>query len=500
MPPFPALYQINTRVVLNELAQTLGRPATLDDLTDAMLDGLASLGFDWIWFLGVWQTGPAGRAVARALTDWQREYLRVLPDLTDDDICGSPFAVEAYATSSDFGGDAALARLRQRLRKRGLALMLDFVPNHTAIDHPWVALHPEYYIAATDDDIAREPYNYIRLRSRSGPRVFAYGRDPYFAGWPDTLQLNYRSHALRQAMIDELQSIAARCDGVRCDMAMLLLPEVIERTWGDKSLPSDGTLAIDAPFWPEAIAKVRSVAPDFTCMAEVYWDLEWTLQQQGFDFTYDKRLYDRLQAQDASGVRGHFHADPEFQRRLARFLENHDEPRGALAFSPEVYKAAAVVTYFVPGLRFFHEGQFDGRRTRVPMQVCRRPVEAVDGELQQFYDRLLRAVRQPAFREGAWGLVGCRAAWDGNPTWERFIAGLWTGADNELELVAINYGPTRGQCYVGGLPRELWGRRCLLRDRLSPAQYEREGTDLCHRGLYLDLPPWGFHVFEIEVR
>ena len=126
-------------------------------------------------------------------------------------------------------------------------------------------------------------------------------------------------------MIGEMQGIADRCDGVRCDMAMLLLPEVIARTWGGRSQPADGAAPVEAPFWPEAIAAVQTRRPDFLFLAEVYWDLEWELQQEGFDYTYDKRLYDRLRAGDAAGVRAHLSAGLDFQRRCARFLENHDE-------------------------------------------------------------------------------------------------------------------------------------------------------------------------------
>ena len=163
-------------------------------------------------------------------------------------------------------------------------------------------------------------------------------------------------------MIGELGRVADCCDGVRCDMAMLLLPDVIRRTWGDKSLPSDGRPPVDNPFWPEAIAQVHRRHPDLLFMAEVYWDLEWTLQQQGFDYTYDKRLYDRLRSRDVEGVRGHLHADMVFQRRCVRFLENHDEPRAASAFPSDVHRAAAILAFLTPGLRFFHDGQFEGRR------------------------------------------------------------------------------------------------------------------------------------------
>ena len=231
----------------------------------------------------------------------------------------------------DLGGAAALARLRQRLQQRGLKLMLDFVPNHMAPDHPWIDEHPDYFVHGSEADLARAPQNYCRVQTKNGPLVLAYGRDPYFDGWPDTLQLNYGNPELQQAMIGELERIAGQCDGVRCDMAMLVLPDVFERTWGIRA----------DLFWPKATESVRRKHPDFQFMAEVYWDLEWTMQQQGFDYAYDKRLYDRLREGHARPVREHFHAGLDYQNKLARFLENHDEPRAAATFAPEVHEAAA---------------------------------------------------------------------------------------------------------------------------------------------------------------
>jgi hypothetical protein len=493
-PRYPSLYEINTRVWLNEL----GRGATLDQVSDTQLDQIAALGFDWLWLMGVWQTGPAGRAISRGRPQWRQQFQLDLPDLTDDDITGSPYAVQAYSAHRDFGGDEALARFRRRLQQRGLRLMLDFVPNHTALDHPWAAQHPEYYVAGTEEDLAREPRNYCRVETRLGPRILAHGKDPYFPGWPDTLQLNYRCAALRRAMTAELLRVAGRCDGVRCDMAMLLLPDVISRTWGHRALPADGSPPVDTLFWPEVAAEARARHPGFVFLAEVYWDLEWALQQQGFDFTYDKRLYDRLHARDAEAVRGHLRAAPDFQRKSARFLDNHDEPRAAGAFPPPVHRAAAVVAYLVPGLRFFHEGQLEGRRVHVSVHLGRRPAEPVDVDLRQFYERLLETVRLPVVRDGRWQLLECRPAWEDNLTWQRFIAFLWQGDRGERLLAAVNYGHTQGQCYVTLPLPELRGQRCLLRDRLSEARYERDGGDLARRGLYLDVPEWHYHAFEMS--
>jgi len=231
-----------------------------------------------------------GRRPARDLPELQAEHRQLLADFTPEDVVGSPFAVRDYVVHRGLGGPPALERLRKRLRDRGVRLMLDFVGNHMALDHPWVQEHPEFFVQGSEGDLAREPQNFVRLATGSGPRVLGHGRDPYFPGWTDTLQLNYRHAGLRRAMTGILGQIGQQCDGVRCDMAILLLPDVIARTWGEQARPADGSVPVDTPFWPGAIKEVRDQHADFLCMAEAYWNLEATLQQQGFDYTSDKRL------------------------------------------------------------------------------------------------------------------------------------------------------------------------------------------------------------------
>ena len=487
-PRYPALFQVNTRVRLSELGSFLGRPATLDDVTDAELDALAEKGFDIAWFLGIWQTGEAARQVSASNPDWLAEYKRVLPDFRPEDVVGSPFAVRDYHVHADFGGDAALARLRERLRARDLRLMLDFVPNHVAPDHRWVDEHPDFFIEGTDEQLAAQPLNWRRIHSGGRDRILAFGRDPYFAGWPDTLQLNYGNPALQDAMLAELSRIATQCDGVRCDMAMLELPDVFSRTWGVES----------APFWAHATSTVHEAQPGFTFMAEVYWDLEWVLQQQGFDYTYDKRLYDRLREGHARPVREHLYAGLDYQDHLARFLENHDEPRAAATFDPHEHRAAAVVTFFAPGLRFIHQGQREGRQVRIPMHIGRGPDEATDSALAAFYDRLLACLREPVFRDGHWQLLDARPAWDGNGSNDDFICYAWTGPADERRIVAVNYSGHDSQSRVALPWHDLGGWQWRLVDALGDESYEREGSELAANGLYLDLRPWRYNVFELR--
>jgi glycosidase len=486
--PYPSLYQINTRVWLTELSRRVGRTATLDDVPDADLDRLAEQGFDWIWLLSVWQTGMAARQVSLTNAEWRHEFHDTLPDLRDEDIPGSGFAISGYTVHTGLGGDAALARLRERLRKRGLRLMLDFVPNHMAPDHPWINDHPEYFVAGTEVDLARAPKNYTWVKRRKGDLLLAHGRDPFFPGWPDTLQLNYGNPALQEAMIGELIRIAGQCDGVRCDMAMLVLPDVFQRTWGLSS----------QPFWPAATRRVRDAHPGFTFMAEVYWDLEWTLQQQGFDYTYDKRLYDRLRDGHARPVREHFHAGLDYQDKLARFLENHDEPRAAATLPAGMHEAAAVITFLSPGLRFFHQGQFQGRTKRISPHLGRGPDEPTNAELAKFYDRLLAILRRPEVRDGRWQLLECVPAWDGNWTWDCFLAFAWEGPGGERLLVVGNYAGHQSQCFVQLPFPDMAGRRWRLQDLLSATTYDRDGDQLHTVGLYIDAHPWQTSVFSLR--
>jgi hypothetical protein len=482
----PFVYEINTWVWLDELGRREERAIGLGDVPPAAWDAIADLGFDAVWLMGVWERSPAGTAIALRNDDLRQEFERVLPDFTPDDVVGSPYCIAGYTVAEHLGGPAGLATARAALASRGLRLLLDYVPNHVAPDHSWATDHPEYFIAGGEEDLARDPSSFLRV----GARVLANGRDPFFPAWPDVVQLNAFSPDLRRAAADTVLAIADQCDGVRCDMAMLMMSDVFARTWGDRAGPRPAD-----EYWPALIEAVRARHGEFVFAAEAYWDLEYALQQQGFDHCYDKRLYDRLVAGDAEAVRGHLSGDVAYQERLLRFVENHDEPRAAATFGPAQARAAAVTTLSQTGARLVHEGQLDGRRMRVPVFLGRRPPEPPDEALRAFYERLLGALRDPVLRDGAWQLAD-RGGWPGNETWHDLVAWGWRDAAPR-KLVVVNLGEHTASGHVSLPWDDLRGRDWRLEDASSGAVYDRGGDDL-RDGLYVELAPWAWHLFDLQ--
>ena len=500
LPTNPLMYEINTRVWLRELSMRLHHPVQLDTVPDSELDRIAELGFHAVWLMGVWTTGLDSLHVARSIPALQHEYREALPDYTIEDCIGSPYAVASYAVSPKLGGPGALAKLRERLAGKGMKLILDFVCNHTGRDHWLVDGKPEVYIQGTAADLAAQPDCFFKTPKGS---IIAYGRDPFFAPWTDTAQINYASQAGRTAMLDKLFHIAGQCDGVRCDMAMLILPEIFKQTWQGRMGPNP----IMRSFWAEAIKAVIDQYPHFIFLAESYWDKESELQAEGFNFTYDKILYDRLLKSDFQGVRAHLRGDLSFQQHCSRFTENHDEARAAQAFGAARSISAAAVTLFTPGMRFVHEGQLEGRCVKVPVQLGRRRIEAENPEIEMAYEHMLGALSDPIFQTGVFSVVDVVPAGPGDRSNECVVALQWTpGISNPIArtrkiayLVVVNLSGGRTYGRVP-LSRGLFadGKQYVFDDRFAGKRYDREGGELVYPGIYIALEAYQPHVFEIS--
>lgn len=479
----PVIYEINTWPWLRELSQAHGGPVDLGTVPDETWDELAALGIDAVWLMGVWRRSPAGIAIALANPDLTASFTGALPDWTPDDVAGSPYCVREYVVDDDLGGPAGLATARAALAARGVGLILDFVPNHVAPDHPWTAQRPEVFVRGTETDLANDPKSFVKV----GEVVLANGRDPYFPAWPDVVQLNAFAPALRAAVIDTLTGIAEQCDGVRCDMAMLMMNDIVARTWGERVGPVP-----DADYWPTVIPAVRSTHPDFRFLAEAYWDLEWSLQQQGFDFCYDKRLYDRLEHGPAAQVNGHLSGDVGYQSRLVRFVENHDEPRAATAFAGrEPVTAVAALTQ--TGARLIHDGQLTGRRTRLPVFLGRFPDEPTDPAIADFYRTFLPVLADRTFHDGRWQLAE-RSGWSGSG-FENLVAWCWDGDTRWLVVVNLSGAPATGQVRVP--LDDLHGHTWRLVDPTHNVVYDRNGHDLVD-GMFVRLGAWDWHLLRIE--
>ncbi len=488
-PKNPKIYQINTWPWLSSLSQKYEKKITLNNIPDEIFDSDLKY-FDVIWLMGVWERSPKSREIALKHPELQTEFHDALKDFSPDDVVGSPYSVFYYHVDAHLGGSEGLAAFRMQLMGRSKFLLLDYVPNHVSVDHIWTLEKSDVFITGTEDDLKNYPDEFFI----NYDVIYAHGKDPYFPPWTDTVQINAFSPVARQKAINTLLNIASKCDGVRCDMAMLVTNEIFKQTWSERitEIPKD-------EFWEEIIGEIRQEYPNFKFIAEVYWDLEWKLQQQGFDFCYDKRLYDRMLHEDVNTIKAHLNADWEYQSKLLRFIENHDEKRALIEFGKERSLAAAVMILTLPGARLVHDGQMQGFKIKVPIQLGRKPVEEVNMYVFHFYQRLLRAAPDRSIGEGKWSLCDIEPLTDYDQSHLNLIAYQWHSSQR-YQLIVINYSPFFGRGHARLKNINFGSSEWIFFDRLNHKTYTYKGTDLEFNGVYVDLKPWNSHIFEVRKR
>lgn len=479
----PKLYEINTRVWVKKFSPN----ARLNDVPLDYWNELKELGIEYVWLMGVWEINKNTIEEFCFEEGLAKEYSEALPGWTKDDVIGSPFSIEDYKVNPALGTKEDLTKLKETLNSLGLKLILDFIPNHFSAESYLLKAHPEIFLQGTEEDLTNNPSFFIK-----GNKIFAHGKDPNFPSWKDTAQVNYFSTEARKFMMSRLISISELCDGVRCDMAMLVVNSVFKNTWSE-TISKYNLLEPKAEFWKTAINSVKEDNPDFIFIAETYWDMEWQLQELGFDFTYDKKLLDRLKQNDVIEIKNHLLAGDEFQKRSVRFLENHDEKRSVEILGRERSKAAAVIISTLPGMKLYYDGQLEGYKIKLPVQLGREPDERIAEDVKAFYKKLFSITSQSIFGYGSWHLLEPLPAWEGGKSYVNILAWQWT-YDEQRKVVVVNFAEKSSHCSLIFNPNGNKGE-FILKDELNDIDYIRSSAEIMNIGLYVKLGPYQSHIF-----
>ncbi|NOX18220.1 MAG: glycosidase [Chlorobi bacterium] len=487
----PRLYEINTRVWIRQFDKA-GQKAKLSNIPDTYWDYLRELGVDFVWLMGIWKISKSAvqrYAFEDELTD---EYERALKDWTEEDVIGSPYAIDVYDVNYDLGNLDDLLNLKSKLNERGMKLILDYVPNHFSAESILIRTHPDIFLYTDEKYYYDDPHTFFKPY-RDSKFALAHGRDPFYPAWQDTVQVNYFSVSARDFMLETLIRLTRVADGLRCDMAMLALNNVFKNTWGGVL----ETMKVSEPkneFWKIAIDYIKKEREDFIFIGEVYWDLEWKLQQLGFDYTYDKKLTERIVSGNVHEIRSHLHADPEYRMKSVRFIENHDEERSIKVLGKEKALAAATIIGTIDGMDFYYDGQLEGKTVKLPVQLGRAPKEKVGRYVKSFYEKFLKLTSEEIFKNGEWTQLTPESAGDGDRFFKNILCWQWT-YQNERRLIVINFSSeTSGARII--IDVADYSETILFDDMLNNKSYKRKKSEIEKHGLYVKLKPYRSHIFK----
>lgn len=485
----PSLLEINGRVWIKRFKDK-SEQTTLKDIDKFFFDDLQQHQFDYLWLMGAWKNSEEYADKYCFVEGLQREYSNALPDWNNSDVIGSPYAIDEYTLNKRFGTKSDLLEFKDKLNRAGIKLILDFIPNHFSSESKLISSNPELFLEADEELLNNEGTTFFTTNDR----IFAHGKDPYFPAWQDTVQVNYFNTAAYDFLTDILLNLTDLCDGLRCDMAMLPLLSVFENTW-DQVIRKMNCKKPSHEFWESAIVSVKDKRNDFIFIAEAYWDLEYELQKLGFDYTYDKRLTDRLRSDTPANIKAHLSADFNYQSKSVRFLENHDEKRAVDAFGIDKSKAAAVVCGTLPGMRFYHDGQFEGKTIKLPVQLGREPFEEVNAGIFEFYEQLLSITGKDVCKYGKWELLDVIPAGSNDQTHQNLLSWIWYN-DDEYMLIVINYNGEDAYCRLR-IDLETNKEELELTDLMEDKSYKQTRHEIVSNGLFIKLEGYQSHIFQI---
>jgi hypothetical protein len=492
----PHLIEINARVFLNAMRKNYQSPdMSISMIPDEEWLKLKHLGFDIVWLMGVWKTSEISKSISM-----DEDFLRDFVSKNNMDISAissSPYAVKKYVLDDFFGFEWELKALKDKLNSFGMKLFLDFVSNHMAIDSDFSNECIDCFVCGEKQDYEANKDLFCQKNIGDNVYYIAHGRDPNFPPWKDTIQLNYFNPITRSKMIEELKKISEMCDGVRCDMVMLSLNEVFGSVWGHL-VYKRGFKRPQEEFWQVAISEIKSINPSFTFIAEVYWGLEWKVQQLGFDYTYDKVFYDRLKKLSSEEVKGHLRAEKLYQKKSVRFIDNHDEEPSISSFgNKRASLCASVMVSTVRGLRFYHYFQLKGIPIKIPPQIAYFDIEKYkDIEVEKFYEKLLKIVDHPAFHGGEWELCDVYPLNQSDRSYRNIIAYKWTQM-RTIKLVIVNYSSESSSGFVN-VSFKSKTDTVVLYEEFNERFFSYKADDVSNRFKIENIPPYSFYIFDYE--
>lgn len=448
----PYLYLINTRLWIDQLSKKYQQPITIDTIPSEEWQTLFDK-YDYFWFMGIYKPSEASQQHAQK---WSFQSRYALPDLDPGkDVAASPFAIPEYSPSPLIAKDwESWDKMLHLLHQNNKKVIIDFVPNHQALDSQLAKSHPEYFIQGSEQQYLSNPDLYFPLlASDQNTYYLAHGKDSESSLWADTLQLNYGLPEVNQEMAKTLQELVSHSDGVRCDMAMLLNPSTFIRIWGWTLSEVQKKYLNEHSFWSENIPIVKNnLNNNFKFIGEVYWDEDYLSQY--FDYLYDDKFYKGI-INSSPELKNHLSDLIDFKNknsscRHALYVENHDEDRVVKTLDSNRAKAAAVLAAIIPDTMFIvNQGQEKGWKIRPPMQINRFPPENDDPQIQKFYEKLFKLINSPLFKYGT--LKSCQINQISGDT---IALELSSSDKNSTALFCLNMGQSYSKCTIPSIDKD----------------------------------------------